>query len=76
MNALIGSPVVALSWSGSAPAGLLSVSGLRKQLPVGGGNHLYAVDHLNFAMDAGESVGLVGRQIHIDPADQPSPGSE
>lgn len=60
MKGLTGSPVVAPSWPGSAPAGLLSVSGLSKQFPVGGGNHLYAVDHLNFAMDVSESVGLVG----------------
>jgi oligopeptide/dipeptide ABC transporter ATP-binding protein len=60
MKGLIGSPIVAQSLPGSAPAGLLSVSGLSKRFPVGGGNHLYAVDHLNFAIGTGESVGLVG----------------
>lgn len=45
---------------------LVRVSGLKKHFPVGGGffrrakSHIYAVDDVNFAIQKGKSLGLVG----------------
>ncbi len=62
MNALVSQhPSHHSGTSGlGVPSGLLALSGLSKRFPVGGGHHLYAVDHLEFSIEQGESVGLVG----------------
>lgn len=50
---------VELSESGDRPP-LLQVRDLCKFFPIGKTTHLYAVDHVSFAIQPGESVGLVG----------------
>lgn len=60
MNGTVStSPQPSLTTPGS-PTDLLAVSGLSKRFPVGRGQHLYAVDQLDFSIGQGESVGLVG----------------